>query len=95
MMWGYPTTNWWGMFFFMLLNAVVWIAIVGLLVWALTRWLSSRTPTTRDPSAGPSAMEILRMRYARGEIDADTFERMRRQLEESENEIRQPPVPVQ
>ncbi|HEU5440361.1 MAG TPA: SHOCT domain-containing protein [Ktedonobacterales bacterium] len=95
MMWGYPTTNWWGMGLFMLLNAVVWIAIVGLLVWALTRWLSSRTPTTGNPSAGPSAMEILRMRYARGEIDADTFERMRSQLEGTESEIRQPPIPVQ
>lgn len=95
MMWGYPTTNWWGMFLFMLLNAAVWIAIVGLLVWGITRWLSNRTPTTRTPVGGPSAMEILRARYARGEIDADTFERMRRQLEATENEIRQPPVPAQ
>jgi len=32
---------------------------------------------------GPSALEILRQRYARGEIDAATFEQMRERLESS------------
>lgn len=31
----------------------------------------------------PSAMEILRQRYARGEIDAATFDQMRERLEAS------------
>jgi uncharacterized membrane protein len=38
----------------------------------------------------PSATEILRQRYARGEIDSDTFERMRRELETSAVEHRTP-----
>ncbi len=32
---------------------------------------------------GPSALEILRQRYASGEIDATTFEQMRERLEAS------------
>ena len=39
------------------------------------------TPGT--PPSQLSAMEILRQRYARGEIDAATFENMRERLENS------------
>jgi hypothetical protein len=39
------------------------------------------TYTPGTPPSQPSAMEILRQRYARGEIDAATFENMRERLE--------------
>ena len=35
------------------------------------------------PPPGPSALEILRQRYAAGEIDAEAFEQMRERLEAS------------
>ena len=65
-----------------------WIAILALLLVFMIRRLSFRnahryayqygTPTTQ-----PSALGILRQRYARGEIDAVTFEQMRERLEAS------------
>ncbi len=81
MMWGYDF-GWGGM----LLIAILWIALLVVLVWALIRWISGRTttpvpPYTSAPPTGPSALEILRQRYARGEIDTATFEQMREQLE--------------
>ena len=79
----YWNGNWGGMLLAMLLNGVVWIALIGLLIWAVSRFLSQRAPSTGRPDAGPSAMEIVRQRYARGEIDEATFERMRAQLEAS------------
>jgi len=69
-----------------LLGNVFWIALFVVLVWALVRWLNRKTPSITwyhpaTPPASPSALEILRQRYARGEIDAVTFDQMRERLE--------------
>src|SRR5260221_12341561 len=83
MMWGYGFG--WG-WMLMSFGMVLWIALLVILVWALIRWLSSKANTpfptlTPTPQSGLSAEEILRQRYARGEIDAATFEQMRQRLE--------------
>ena len=83
MMWGYGFS--WGGMFLMMVGATLWIALIVVLIWALIRWLDRRTassmPThTSTPSTGPSALEILNQRYARGEIDTSTFEKMRERL---------------
>ena len=49
---------------------------VGLVL--LVRWISGAPP--RD-AASESPKDILRRRYARGEIDQPTFERMMREVE--------------
>jgi putative membrane protein len=82
MMYGYygPGMGWW-----MVLSSLFWLLLVAVAVWALVRFLSQRSSSGRHDaanlSAGPSAEEILRQRYARGEIDADTFQRMWAELE--------------
>ncbi len=53
-------------------------AIIRLVV---RRW-ENRTGGLWHLFGGPSAMEILRQRYARGQIDAATFDEMRARLEE-------------
>jgi len=68
------------------LGKIFWLVILGLLVFALLRWFSLRRrqiPVYQfgAPAAQPSALEILRQRYARGEIDATTYEQMRERLE--------------
>lgn len=80
MMWGYYP-SWGGMFLMMVLGNILWIALLGALVWAVIRWLGRRAHSLNMPTGGPSAMEIVRQRYARGEIDAATFEQMRERLE--------------
>ena len=84
MMWGYyPDMGWW-----MLLSGFFWLALIGIAVWALValvRWVSRQTGMGSDrpmdgTTAGPSAEEILRQRFARGEIDAATYEQMRERL---------------
>jgi putative membrane protein len=65
-------------FLMMLFWAVVLIALV-LLISAV---FSGRRPS----SPAESALEILQKRYARGEIDKDRFEAMRRELQQREVE---------
>jgi putative membrane protein len=79
MMWGYGTTYGWGGMFLMLLSMLFWFALLGALIWGLVHWVT-RTGATSATPGSPSALEILRQRYARGEIDDATFERMQRQL---------------
>jgi putative membrane protein len=82
MMWGYGF-SWGGM----LLSMALWIALLVVVVWAIIRWLDRRTSpsgsinTSTPPAlANPSALEIHGQRYARGEIDTETFEQMRERL---------------
>src|SRR5947209_18247650 len=83
---------------FLFLGRIFFLVILGLLIWGLIRLFSTRgrhlhmpptynpIPPTFTPGRRPSelsAMEILRQCYARGEIDAATFENMRERLENS------------
>lgn len=61
----------------MSLSSILWIALIAVLIWATVRWVEKKHADTTTPSA----MEILRQRYARGDIDTATFEQMREQLE--------------
>jgi putative membrane protein len=91
MMWGYGLG--WGGMLLMLLSMLLWVAVIALVVWALIRWLAPRAPGSGWPGAGPtgpSAIEILRQRYARGEIDTTTFEQMRERLEGSGSHASEP-----
>ena len=80
MMWGYPYMG--TMMAWMAIWSVIWLVVLGVVIWALVRWVSGRSLASGS-QPGPSAMEILRQRYARGEIDTATFEQMRERLEAS------------
>ncbi len=67
----------WGMHF---MGPLFWIfIIVGVVL--LVRWLMGSANTDSKNHAQESALEILNKRYARGEIDRETYERMKKDLE--------------
>lgn len=83
MMWGYYGSGLgWGGVLLMTLSMVFWFAVLGLLIWALVRWVTRYSAPRGMPLVhGTSAREILEQRYARGEIDATTLEQMRERLD--------------
>ena len=92
MFWGFHGV--WLLLPLLLFGKLFWFVILALLIGFLVRRLISgnrpmsfyrQTPFYQPgvPPIQPSAMEILRQRYARGEIDAATFEHMRERLESS------------
>lgn len=65
--------GWWVMFSMM---AVFWIAVLVIAAWAVS--IFARRGSGQAP--GPSPLDIAKQRYARGEITADEFERLKRDL---------------
>jgi putative membrane protein len=75
--WGMHPMGWmggmWGLgMMFMML--VFWALVITAIVLAV-RWLSSQGSASRD-----NALEILRQRYARGEINKEEFEARKKDL---------------
>ena len=69
-----------GMMIFMFLFGLLLIGIFVLIVVAVVKWLSgSKMPFS--VSDRENALEILKKRYAKGEIGKEEFERMRRDIE--------------
>lgn len=80
--------GWWAIMPLLLFQIVFWAALIGAIIWALSHWLHapSMPPVAYQPGNVPSALEILSQRYARGEIDTNTFEQMRERLEASQRQ---------
>lgn len=55
-----------------------WILLIAGLV-LIIKWLVDRNRD--DVSSGESAMDILKTRYAKGEIDRQTFERIKKDID--------------
>jgi putative membrane protein len=59
---------------------IFWILVIGALIWLVVT--ASRDRGSGVSGRDESALEILRRRYARGEIDRDEFEQKKKDLEE-------------
>jgi putative membrane protein len=70
----YPTMMESGMSGMMLLMTIGWIVVLGAVAAGIW-WLLSRRR-----GAGDAALDVLRRRYARGEITREEFESKRRDL---------------
>ncbi len=68
-----------GMWFGWLPMILFWIVFIFVVV-ALSKWIFSGS-RHHDRGAGKSALDLLKERYARGEINKEEFDQKKRDLE--------------
>ena len=66
-----------GAMFFMVL---FWLVVVGLVIWVVSAVFRRSSETNHTDYKDDSAMEILKRRYAQGEIDKEEFEAKKKDL---------------
>ncbi len=60
----------------MVLGLLLWIGVIALVVWGASSLLGGQRPPEREETP----LEILRRRYAAGELSRDEFEQAKRAL---------------
>ena len=83
----------WSGFFWMVIWTLIWIGLGSMVFWTMMRSASRRHMQPlrhewRIQSNEPSALEILNRRYARGELDAATYEAMRERIQASYTDLK-------
>jgi putative membrane protein len=58
---------------------ILWIVIIGLIVWGVIA-LVRRSGSTTDTGSKQTPLDIAKERYARGEITREEFERIKKDL---------------
>ncbi len=79
-MWGGMYEGGWGMGYGIMgmAHGLLWLVLIGLGIAVLAR--SLRNDGRSAPPQEESALDVLKKRYARGEIDKDEFEQKKRDL---------------
>jgi len=72
--WG-MSWGWGGMVF----QLLFWLVIIFLIVWGVKQ-IAGRSQNSNQLTRKDNALEILRERYAKGEIDKEEFEAKKRDL---------------
>lgn len=75
MMWDIGTFNMAGWSFMWIFMLLFWVLVI-LWIFALIRWLSQ----SGEPRSNGKALDILKERYAKGEIDKKEFEAKKKDL---------------
>jgi len=68
-------------FGWMWLIPVFWVVFLGLIIWAIVAAVRSSNESKDSDSSKPdSALEVLKKRYARGEINKEEYEEKKKDL---------------
>ncbi len=62
------------------LMAIVWIVFIGIIIWAIVAAVQNSAESKSTGSAIDSALDVIKKRYARGEIDKAEFNEKKKDL---------------
>ena len=63
-----------------LIMLAFWVLVIGGAIWLVVTLARGSQATLGMPTAGQAPLDILRTRYAKGEITKEQFEEMKRDL---------------
>ena len=79
--WGMMGPGMMGGFGWMAIMPVLWIIVLGLIIWAVVAAVrGSSESRSSNSSKADLALEVLKRRYARGEINKEEYEEKKRDL---------------
>ncbi len=58
---------------------IFWVVVIGLIIWGIAR-MSSHGGYTSGQNRGSNALNIVKERYAKGEINKEEFEQLKKTL---------------
>ena len=64
----------------MFLMPVLWIVVLGLIIWAVVAAVRPGESSRSDSATFSSALDVLKKRYARGEINKEEYEEKKKDL---------------
>ena len=66
----------------MWMGSIFWLLFLGVIIWAVISFTNNqkRNSTDRPPVSGEAPLEILKRRYARGEISKEEFEQIKKEM---------------
>lgn len=80
-MWGWMMGDWGMGWFGMIFMLLFWVLVIAGIVFLIRSLVQSKGGRDRsDVGTGSQAMDILKQRYARGEISKDEFESMKKEI---------------
>ena len=74
-MWFMHDFGGWGMWFGGVMMFIFWVGLIALIVWGITRLMRRNGSTTTH-----TPLDIAKQRYARGEINKEEFEQIKKDL---------------
>ncbi|MFZ0391539.1 MAG: SHOCT domain-containing protein [Calditrichia bacterium] len=69
--------GWGGLWF----GWLFWIIIFIVIIWLVVRFAGGSQTRQQPPASGETPLDVLKKRYARGEITREQYEQMRKDIE--------------
>lgn len=73
---GYGDMGWIGMILGLVITIAVIVGVVFLVIWAVRRTNSNPQPPVSQNMVGQSARDIAQVRYAKGEINREEYQKI-------------------